>query len=54
MENATDGIYIDVEDTIEKVEELRKERFQKARSFLNKVICYGILTEIEEFFNEYF
>ena len=54
LENATDGIYIDVEDTIEKVEELRKERFQKARSFLNKVICYGILTEIEEFFNEYF
>lgn len=51
--NATDGIYIDVEDTIEKVEELRKERFQKARSFLNKVICYGILTKIEEFFNEH-
>ncbi len=53
LENATDGIYIDVEDTIEKVEELRKERFQKARSFLNKVNCYGILTEIEEFFNEH-
>lgn len=53
FDNAIEGQYIDVEDTIEKAEELRKERFKNARLFLTRCDCYAILNEVEQLFNNH-
>lgn len=51
FDNAIEGQYIDVEDSIEKAEELRKERFANARLFLTRCNCFGILNEVEQTYN---
>lgn len=53
FDNANEGQYIDVEDSIEKAEELRKERFGNARLFLTKCNCFGILNEVEQTYNDH-
>lgn len=43
FDKAIEGQYFDVEDFIEKAEELRKERFGNARLFLTICNCFEIL-----------
>ena len=44
LEHAVDGQFIDVADAVENAEKLRKERFQKARNFLIRCNCFGLIT----------
>ena len=46
IDNAIDGEFIEVEETIEEAERLRKERIKKARNFLIFIDCYKIAEEI--------
>lgn len=45
-EEAIDGTYIDVEETIEEAEYLRKRRIRNASSFLHHIGCYRISLEV--------
>lgn len=49
VDHALDGEYIDVEDTIELAEILRKERIRQAKKFLFEIGCFSIHQEIEEY-----
>ena len=53
LETSIDGTYLDVNDTIEKANYLRKERFSNAHSFLIKIRCYNIIEELREEFNKH-
>lgn len=53
IDNAIDGCYIDVDNTIEKANFLRKERFTKARNFLLKINCYNIINELADEFKKH-
>ena len=53
LETAIDGTYLDVNDTIEKANYLRKVRFSNARSFLIKINCYNIIGELSDEFSRH-
>ena len=53
FDNSIEGQYIDVEDTIDKAEELRNARYANARLFLDQYEWYGILKEVEEIYNDH-
>ena len=52
-DNSNEGQFIDVEDTVEKAEELRRNRYGRARQFLTQCQCYGILKEIDKLYDNY-
>ena len=46
VDNALQGEYIDVEDTVDEAERLRTERIANARRFLIQIKCFKILEEV--------